>query len=107
MLNLIMNGIEAMSAVRDRPRILGIQSQTDESGDVLIAVRDSGIGLDAATADSLFNPFFTTKANGMGMGLSISRSLVEAHGGRLWAAANSPHGAVFYVTLPVDARISS
>jgi signal transduction histidine kinase len=96
---LIMNGIEAMTAVTNRPRLLGVQSRIDESGDVLVAVRDSGTGL-GLEADRVFTPFFTTKANGMGMGLSISRSLVENHGGRLWVTPNSPHGAVFSFTLP-------
>ena len=99
LLNLMMNGIEAMTAVTNRPRLLGVQSRIDESGDVLVAVRDSGIGL-GLEADRVFTPFFTTKANGMGMGLSISRSLVENHGGRLWVTPNSPHGAVFSFTLP-------
>ena len=99
LLNLIMNGIEAMAAVTDRPRLLGVQSRIDESGDVLVAVSDSGTGF-GLELDRVFHPFFTTKANGMGMGLSISRSLVESHGGRLWAAPNSPHGAVFSFTLP-------
>jgi PAS domain S-box-containing protein len=99
LLNLIMNGIEAMTAIADRPRILWVQSQIDNSGDVIVSVRDSGIGLDSDT-DRPFTPFFTTKAEGMGMGLSISRSLIENHGGRLWSTANSPHGAVFSFTLP-------
>jgi PAS domain S-box-containing protein len=102
LLNLIMNGIEAMSTVTDRPRLLWLQSRIDESGDVLIEVRDSGTGL-VLEGDRVFTPFFTTKANGMGMGLSISRSLIEGHGGRLWATPNSPHGAVFSFTLPVGA----
>jgi C4-dicarboxylate-specific signal transduction histidine kinase len=102
LLNLIMNGIEAMTAVIDRPRLLLVESRLDESGDVLVAVRDSGTGL-GLEADRVFTPFFTTKANGMGMGLSISRSLIEAHGGRLWATPNSPHGAVFSLALPVPA----
>jgi C4-dicarboxylate-specific signal transduction histidine kinase len=100
LLNLIMNGIEAMSPVTDRPRLLWVQSRIDESGDLLIAVRDSGTGL-GLEADRVFTPFFTTKANGMGMGLSISRSLIEGLGGRLWAIPNSPHGAVFSFTLPI------
>jgi PAS domain S-box-containing protein len=99
LLNLIMNGIEAMTQVANRPRLIWVQSQIDESGDVLIAVRDSGSGL-ALEADRVFTPFFTTKENGMGMGLPISRSLIEGHGGRLWAGANVPHGAVFFFTLP-------
>jgi PAS domain S-box-containing protein len=99
LLNLILNGIEAMAAVTNRPRSLCMQSRIDDSGDVLVAVRDSGTGL-SPEAHRLFTPFFTTKTNGMGMGLSISRSLVESHGGRLWAEPNSPHGAVFCFTLP-------
>jgi PAS domain S-box-containing protein len=106
LLNLIMNGIEAMAAVTDRPRLLGVQSRIDESGDVLVAVSDSGTGF-GLELDRVFNPFFTTKANGMGMGLSISRSLVESHGGRLWAAPNSPHGAVFFFTVPPTGGSSS
>jgi PAS domain S-box-containing protein len=99
LLNLIMNGIEALIAVTDRSRLLWVQSRIDESGDVLVAVSDSGTGFDLEV-DRVFTPFFTTKAKGMGMGLSISRSLVESHGGRLWATPNSPHGAVFSFTLP-------
>ncbi len=101
LLNLIMNGIEAMIPVTDQPRALWVESRVDESGDILVAVRDSGHGLGSA-ADRVFTPFFTTKANGMGMGLSISRSLIENHGGRLWAVPNSPFGAVFSFTLPVS-----
>jgi PAS domain S-box-containing protein len=103
LLNLIMNGIEALAAVGDRSRLLGVQSRVDESGDVLVTVSDSGTGF-GAEADRVFDPFFTTKANGMGMGLSISRSLIESHGGRLWAAPNSPHGAVFSFTVPATGR---
>jgi C4-dicarboxylate-specific signal transduction histidine kinase len=102
LLNLIINGIEAMTTVTNRPRLLQVQSRTDESGNVLVAVRDSGIGF-GLEADRVFTPFYTTKASGTGMGLPISRSLVEGHGGRLWATPNSPHGAVFYFTLPVAA----
>lgn len=101
LLNLIMNGVEAMSTVTDRPRQLSVQSRTDSSGETLVAVADSGIGL-GREEDRLFTPFFTTKAHGMGMGLTISRSLIEAHGGRLWAAPNDPEGAVFSFTLPAD-----
>jgi PAS domain S-box-containing protein len=99
LLNLIMNSIEAMTGATDQSRVLGVKSRIDESGDVLVEVRDSGTGL-GPEADRLFTPFFTTKANGMGMGLPISRTLIEHHGGRLWATANSPHGAVFSFTLP-------
>jgi PAS domain S-box-containing protein len=102
LLNLIMNGIEAMAGVTDRPCLVGVQSRIDESGNVLVSVSDSGTGL-RSEGDRIFTPFFTTKANGMGMGLSISRSLIESQGGRLWAESNSPHGAVFSFTLPAAA----
>jgi PAS domain S-box-containing protein len=102
LLNLIMNGIEAMTAVTDRRRMLWVQSQVGEAGDVLVAVRDSGSGL-GSEGDEVFTPFFTTKANGMGMGLPISRSLIEGQGGRLWSSPNSPHGAIFSFTLPAAA----
>jgi len=97
LLNLVMNGVEAMNGAPNRT--LSLESRTDESGNVLVAVRDSGTGL-GSEVDRLFTPFFTTKTNGMGMGLPISRSLIDSHGGRLWATANSPHGAVFSFTLP-------
>src|SRR5579863_706711 len=106
LLNLIMNGVEAMIALRDQSRSLWVESRVDESGDILVAVRDSGTGL-GSEADRVFTPFFTTKANGMGMGLSISRSLVESHGGRLWAMPSSPMGAVFSFTLPISAGSAS
>jgi PAS domain S-box-containing protein len=102
-INLVMNGIEAMQSVTDRPRELVIQSQQDETRRVLVTVTDSGVGISAENADRLFNAFFTTKSGGMGMGLSICRSIVEAHGGRLGTTANLPHGATFQFTLPVNA----
>ena len=102
LLNLIMNGIEAMAGVTDRPCLVGVQSRIDESGNVLVSVSDSGTGL-GSEDDRAFTPFFTTKANGMGMGLPISRSLVENHGGRLWATPNAPHGATFSFTVPTAA----
>jgi PAS domain S-box-containing protein len=103
MINLVMNGIEAMQAVTDRPRELVIRSRQDEPQQVLVSVADCGVGISAEHTDRLFNAFFTTKASGMGMGLSICRSIMEAHGGRLWASANLPHGATFQFTLPVNA----
>jgi C4-dicarboxylate-specific signal transduction histidine kinase len=103
-LNLVMNAIEATSAVMHRPRILRVISQLQQSGDVLIAVTDVGTGLDPANMDRIFNAFFTTKPEGMGMGLAICRSIVEAHGGRLWASPQLPHGSVFQFTVP--ARIN-
>jgi signal transduction histidine kinase len=99
LLNLIVNAIEAMSAVNNRPRELTIVSAQGRDG-VVVEVRDSGIGLDPDRAEQVFEAFYTTKTEGIGIGLSISRSIVEAHGGRLWAAPNQPHGAVFRFSLP-------
>jgi C4-dicarboxylate-specific signal transduction histidine kinase len=104
LLNLIRNGIDAMSAVTDRPRVLVISTEFAEPGAVLVAVQDAGAGLDPATADRIFDPFFTTKANGMGMGLSICRSIIEAHGGRLWASPHRPYGTIFRFTVPIAER---
>ena len=101
-LNLIVNAIDAMSGVGDRPRELVVGSGRSDPNDVFVEVRDSGPGLDPANLNRLFDSFYTTKPDGMGMGLSISRSIVEAHGGRLWATPNEPHGAVFRFTLPVE-----
>src|ERR1700734_2485329 len=103
LLNLIMNGIESMTSSSDRPRVLLIRSQTQESGHVLVAVQDSGTGLDARAISHIFDTFFTTKPAGMGMGLAISRSIVEAHGGRLWPVPDASEGAIFNLTLPVCA----
>jgi PAS domain S-box-containing protein len=107
MINLMMNGIEAMQPVTDRPRELVIRSRQDETQRVLVSVTDCGVGISAGDADRLFNPFFTTKSSGMGMGLSICRSIMEAHGGRLWATANTSNGATFQFTLPVNADTAS
>ena len=98
-LNLLMNGIEAMSAVTDRSRDLLIRSCQHESDKVLVAVQDSGMGLDPKNMERIFDAFYTTKAQGMGMGLAISRSIVENHGGRLWAVPNDGPGATFQFTL--------
>jgi len=100
MLNLMMNAIEAMTQVTT-PRELLISSGADDSKGVVVVVRDSGPGLDSKSHERLFEPFYTTKPQGMGMGLAICRSLIEAHGGRLWATTNAPHGAVFQFTLPI------
>ena len=99
LMNLMLNGIEAMKDV-DGTRELTIKSQQAEDDYVLISVSDTGVGLPPQFAEQIFNAFFTTKGQGTGMGLSISRSIVEAHGGRLWADNNSPRGAGFYVSLP-------
>jgi C4-dicarboxylate-specific signal transduction histidine kinase len=107
MINLMMNGMEAMQSITDRPRELVIRSLQDETQQVLVSVADCGGGISAENADRLFNAFFTTKSSGMGMGLSICRSVMEAHSGRLWATANVPHGATFQFTLPVNADTAS
>jgi PAS domain S-box-containing protein len=103
-INLIMNGIEAMASVTDRPRELTILSQNNEADQVVVAVQDSGIGIEPEHMDRLFNAFFTTKPAGMGMGLSICRSIVDAHGGKLSASRNADAGATFRFTLPVHRK---
>jgi NO-binding membrane sensor protein with MHYT domain len=101
-INLLMNGVEAMASITDRPREIVIRSQQPEAGQVLVAVLDSGIGIDSETAERLFSAFFTTKPSGMGMGLSISRSIIRAHGGKLWVSPNPDHGAAFQFTVPTN-----
>ena len=100
-LNLVVNGIEAMQPVQDRPRELVIRTRQDEARQVLVTVSDCGVGVAAENADRLFDAFFTTKSSGMGMGLSICRSIVDAHGGRLSASGNVGPGATFQFTLPL------
>ncbi|MGF6935711.1 PAS domain S-box-containing protein [Paraburkholderia sp. UCT70] len=107
LLNLVINAIEAMSGVSDGVRELRISTGTADAGCVLVAVRDSGPGFTADSAEHVFAPFYTTKPTGLGMGLSICRSIIEAHGGRLWASANVPRGAVFQFTVPVYPELSS
>jgi PAS domain S-box-containing protein len=103
-LNLIMNAIEAMSEVKEGSRELLISTSEVEPGSVLVAVSDSGPGLPPESLARIFEPFYTTKSSGLGMGLSICRSIVEAHGGRLWATPNQPHGAVFCMMLPIGEK---
>jgi PAS domain S-box-containing protein len=105
-LNLVMNGIDAMRAVTDRPRILTVRSQLNDQGNIVVNVADSGVGLDPANRDRIFESFFTTKPEGMGMGLAISNTIIEAHHGRLWAESGSPFGAVFGFTLPLAEGVS-
>jgi signal transduction histidine kinase len=101
LLNLITNAIESMSSVaKDGTRVLSISSEIDEGGSVIISVADNGTGVDSQEIKRIFNPLFTTKPEGMGMGLSICRSIVEGHGGRLWVAPNKPVGTVFLFSLP-------
>ena len=102
-INLMINGIEAMTPVADRTRELVIRSRPHDGNQVLVTVEDAGIGIDAANIDQLYDAFFTTKPGGMGMGLSISRSIILGHGGQLWATPNPTHGAAFHFSVPVMA----
>jgi signal transduction histidine kinase len=100
LLNLIMNAVESMSAVTDRPKMLTITAESVEPDGLRVAVEDTGTGLDPAIADRIFDSFFTTKPEGMGMGLSICRSIIDAHGGRISASPRAPYGTVFQFTVP-------
>jgi len=104
-INLMVNGMQAMERVSDRPRLLLVRTSSEtgsEAGQAVLAVQDSGIGLDSASLTRLFNPFFTTRPAGLGLGLSICRSIVESHGGRIWASTNEGPGATFQVALPLS-----
>lgn len=105
-LNLVLNAVEAMSSVDTASRELSISSTQDQTGGILVSVQDSGPGIDPERLDQVFAPFYTTKNTGMGMGLSICRSIIAAHGGRLWAEVNQPRGATFHFTLPADPQDS-
>jgi signal transduction histidine kinase len=98
-LNLILNGIQAMKAVEDRERVMIVGTRRSESDQVRVTVQDCGIGIDPGSSGRIFDAFHTTKPGGMGMGLTISRSIVESHGGRLWATANDGPGATFQFTV--------
>ena len=100
-----MNAVEAMSSVASGERSLLVKSELRGECDVLIAVEDSGPGIDAKDIDRIFDAFFTTKSHGMGLGLSICQSIIEAHGGRLWVSTRMPHGSTFYVQLPSGASV--
>jgi C4-dicarboxylate-specific signal transduction histidine kinase len=104
MLNLMMNAMEAMRLVSDRARVLRIRTEKQASGIIIVLVQDSGVGLDPKHSSRMFEPFYTTRAEGIGMGLTISRSIIEAHGGRLWALANDGPGSTFCFSLPTDQR---
>jgi signal transduction histidine kinase len=106
LLNLITNAIDGMRSRGDRPRLLRIGVEASGADGVLVRVEDTGSGIDPEVRERIFDPFFTTKAGGMGLGLSICRSIVEAHGGRLWASASAPRGATFQFTLPIDSARS-
>jgi signal transduction histidine kinase len=99
LLNLLLNGLDAMDDVDSRPRELVVSTNREPPGGVRVAVRDSGTGIDQEVAPRMFDAFATTKPTGLGMGLSISRNIVEQHGGRLWADPNDGPGATFYFTL--------
>ena len=102
LLNLMMNAIDAMKSISDRPRILRVATKRHDGNTVLVSVQDSGIGIEPEAMEQLFETFYTTKPDGMGMGLSISHSIIESHGGRLWANCNDGPGATFYFTLPAE-----
>ena len=99
-LNLVLNAVEAIGSVEAGPRELLLSTERSQENGVLVAVRDSGPGIDPEHVERVFEAFYTTKSNGVGMGLSICQSIIEAHGGRLWAHANEPRGAVFQFILP-------
>jgi signal transduction histidine kinase len=103
----MINGIEAMQSITNRARELVIRSEQDDAQQVQVTVTDCGVGFSADDAGQLFNTFFTTKSNGMGMGLSICRSIIELHGGHIWAVPNVPHGATVQFTLPSQPRVAS
>jgi signal transduction histidine kinase len=99
-LNLLLNAVEAMNGVEDRPRRMLVNIERDDGDCVRLAVTDSGVGFDPQHASKLFDPFSTTKREGMGIGLSVSRSIIESHGGRLWASSNTDQGATFTFSIP-------
>ena len=103
-LNLLLNAIEAMASLTDRPREVVVGSTRPEPGQVSVSVQDTGIGIDPTGVDALFGAFFTTKPGGLGMGLWISRSIIESHGGRLWATPNATRGATFHFAVPIEGR---
>jgi signal transduction histidine kinase len=106
LVNLIANAIDSM-VTKDGERTLSIRSEMHSSGDVMVSVEDTGTGLEPGAVDRIFDPMFTTKTHGMGMGLSIARSIVEAHEGQLWVTASGRDGAVFHFTVPADLGRSS
>ncbi len=105
-LNLVLNGIEAMQSITDRVRELVIRSEQQDAQHVRVTVSDCGVGFSEENAGRLFDAFFTTKSSGMGMGLSICRSIIDAHGGRIWATSNLPHGAIIQSTLPSHPEVA-
>jgi signal transduction histidine kinase len=106
LLNLITNAIDSMAA-KDGARVLRVRSEVHDTGSVVVSVADTGTGIGSQELERIFNPLFTTKADGMGMGLAICRSIIEAHDGRLWVAPNKPEGAVFHLMLLADGGMSA
>jgi C4-dicarboxylate-specific signal transduction histidine kinase len=106
LVNLMTNAIDSMAAT-NRERVLSIKSEIHHSGEVMVSVEDTGTGLEPSAVDRIFNPMFTTKAHGMGIGLSISRSIIEAHEGKLWVTADKRRGAIFHIMVPVDRNTAS
>lgn len=107
LLNLILNAVEAMKAVVDRPRLLGIRTEASEQGGIVFAVEDTGVGIGPRQMDQIFTAFYTTKSDGLGLGLPLSRSVIEEHGGKLWVEPNEIHGVTFRFTLPVNGKTSA
>ena len=107
LVNLVQNGIEAMSAITDRPRHVVLRSALQTPDELLVSVQDSGIGIDSKNERRIFDAFFTTKSQGMGMGLAICQSIIEAHAGRLWASANRDYGTTLQFTLPAATKTRS
>jgi signal transduction histidine kinase len=103
-MNLAMNAADSMNSVTDRPRVLRVASKVNDQGSLEVTIGDSGTGIEEAIRDRIFDPLFTTKSAGMGMGLSICRRIIEAHGGRLWASPSTPHGTEFQFTIPGSDR---
>jgi signal transduction histidine kinase len=106
-LNLVMNAVESMRAVSDRARVLRVRTEEQPLDSIVVLVQDSGVGLDPEHMSLMFEPFYTTKVEGVGMGLAISRSIIEAHGGRRWAVANDGPGSTFCFTLPIGKESSA
>jgi signal transduction histidine kinase len=100
LLNLTRNALDALGPITGREKLLAIEAAVQDADNIRLTVSDSGTGIDGENLERIFDPFFTTKSNGMGMGLSICRSIVEAHGGRLWASRGEPYGSAFHVVLP-------
>jgi signal transduction histidine kinase len=107
LLNLILNAVEAMQAVVDRPRSLGIRTEACTQEGIVVTVKDAGMGIGPGQTDQIFTAFYTTKSDGLGLGLPLSRSVIEEHGGKLWVEPNEYHGVTFRFTLPVNGKTAA